>query len=89
MIGSSSIWYWCVRLNVAPGGSLFQTTQGVSAPAPKGVVQRESGSATALRAAEVTNGPQRAQAAEMVPATSPSEKPRPNMPRGSLLDIKA
>lgn len=76
-------------MNVAPGGALFQATQGVSAPAPKGVVQRDSAAATALRAAEVTNGPLRAQAAEMVPATNPPDKPRPIVPRGSLLDIKA
>ena len=75
-------------MNVLPGGAFFQATQGVSAQPPKGVVPREAAAATALRAAEVTNGAKKPQSAVMVPDGNPSEKPRPNAPRGSIIDLK-
>ena len=71
-----------------PGSALFQTTQGVSAPPAKGVPQRAVPFASALRAAEVPNGVQQADSAQKVPASNPSDKPRPDTPRGTLLDIK-
>ena len=75
-------------MKVLPGNALPQATEGPSAAqikASKGAAQQF---AAALRAAGLTEMPNKADHSRPVIDPSSSDKPRPNLPRGSLIDIR-
>ena len=75
-------------MKVLPGTTLPQATQGPSAAeikASKGAAQQF---AATLRAAGLTEMPNKADHTQLVIDPSASDKPRPNLPRGSLIDIR-
>ena len=75
-------------MNVLPGTAFPQVTQGPSAAqikASKGAAEQFS---AALRAADLTEAPDKVDHPRQVLHPSSSDKPRPNLPRGSLIDIR-
>ena len=75
-------------MNVLPGTAFPHLTQGPSAAemkASKGAAQQF---AAALRAAGLTEAPTRRDHVQQVLHPSAPDKPRPDLPRGSLVDIR-
>ena len=75
-------------MNVLPGTAFPNITQGPSAgemKAAKGAAQQF---AAALRAAGLSDAPTKRDHVQQVLHPSGSDKPRPDLPRGSLVDIR-
>ncbi len=75
-------------MKVLPGTAFPQSTQDPSAAqikASKGAAQQF---AATLRAAGLTETPHKADHTQLVLHPSSSDKPRPDLPRGSLIDIR-
>ncbi len=80
-------------MKVFPGSSLLQITQGVASPGGKTPAADPTQFKAALRAAGPEASPLRQAAPRQAAATvradrAPSEMPRENLPRGSLVDIR-
>jgi hypothetical protein len=74
-------------MKVFPGSALLQATQGPTAAqvnSSRGAAQQF---AATLRAAGLSEPPQKAEHPRQILHPSSSEKPRPDLPRGSLIDI--
>ncbi len=75
-------------MKVFPGTAFLQATQGPAAAqvkASKGAAQQF---AATLRAAGLAEPPHKAEHPTQVLHPSSSDKPRPDLPRGSLIDIR-
>ena len=75
-------------MKVLPGTAFPQVTQGPSEAqfkASKGAAEQF---AATLRAAGLTEAPNKGDHLQQVLHASSSDKPRPNLPRGSLIDIR-
>ncbi len=75
-------------MKVLPGTALPQATQGPSAAEIKGSKGAAQQFAATLRAAGLSEVPHKADHTRLVIDPSASDKPRPNLPRGSLIDIR-
>ncbi len=75
-------------MNVLPGTAFPQVTQGPSAAQIKASKGAAEQFAAALRAADLTEAPDKVDRPRQVLHPSSSDKPRPNLPRGSLIDIR-
>ncbi len=75
-------------MKVPPGNALAQVVQGPTAAqikASKGAAQQF---AATLRAAGLTQAPDKAGHTRQILHPSSSDRPRPDLPRGSLIDIR-
>ncbi len=75
-------------MNVLPEGTFPKATQGPAAAqvkASKGAAQQF---AAILRAAGLAEAPHKAEHTKLVLHPSSSDQPRPDLPRGSLIDIR-
>ncbi len=75
-------------MKVLPGTAFPQATQG---PEPTQITAAKGDArqfAAMLRAAGLTEAPNKADHSRLVLELSASDKPRPNLPRGSLIDIR-
>ena len=74
-------------MKVIPGNALLQATQGptpAQIKASKGAAQQF---AATLRAAGLSEAPNKVEHPRQVLHPSASDKPRPDLPRGSIIDI--
>ena len=74
-------------MKVLPGSAFPQATQGPAAAQVKASEGAAQQFAAALRAAGLSEPPNKADHPKQVLLPSSSDKPRANLPRGSLLDI--
>ncbi len=75
-------------MKVFPGSAFLQAAQGpaaAQAEATKGAAQQF---AATLRAAGLAEPPHKAEHTKLVLHPSSSDQPRPDLPRGSLIDIR-
>jgi hypothetical protein len=75
-------------MKVLPGTAFPQATQSPTAAdfkASKGAAQQFAAS---LRAAGLSEAPNKRDPVQQVLQPSSADKPRPNLPRGSLIDIR-
>ncbi len=75
-------------MKVLPGTAFPQANQGPSAAQIKASKDAAEQFAATLRAAEFTEAPNKVDHLQQVLQPSSSDKPRPNLPRGSLIDIR-
>ena len=75
-------------MKVLPGTALPQATQGPSAAESKATKGAAQQFAATLRAAGLTEAPHKRDHVQQVLQLSSSDQPRPNLPRGSLIDIR-
>ena len=75
-------------MKVLPGTALPPATQGPDAAQIKASKGNAQHFAAILRAAGLTEAPNKADHMRLVLDPSPTDKPRPNLPRGSLVDIR-
>ncbi len=75
-------------MKVLPGTALPQAAQDSSPAQIKASKDAAQQFAATLRAAGLTEAPHKADHPQQVLHPSSSDKPRPNLPRGSLIDIR-
>ncbi len=75
-------------MKVLPGTAFPQATEGPSPAQIKASKGAAEQFAAAVRAAGLTETPHKADHTQLVLHPSSSEKPRPDLPRGSLIDIR-